>query len=59
MIFADGVILLDENTNVLEAKLERWRELFNKKKLKIYRAKTKILEFRLKNKKEKMGEIIT
>lgn len=39
IIFANDIVLLDENTNVLDNKLERWQEILKKNELKIIRIK--------------------
>lgn len=49
MMFTDDVALVDENTTVLEGKLERWWEVLKINGLKISRAKTEFLEFCFNN----------
>lgn len=45
MMFVDYVVLVEENTQVLEDTLERWKEVFEKNELKINRTKAEFLEF--------------
>lgn len=49
-MFAVQMVLVDKNADVLEGKLERWREILEKNRSKISRAKTEFLELRFKNK---------
>lgn len=44
------VVLVDVNTNVLENKFERWREVLEKIELKLSRVKIEFNEFKFKNK---------
>lgn len=41
----DDVILVDEKTNVIDNKLERWQEVLDKNKLKISRDTIEILYY--------------
>lgn len=50
IMLADYVGLVNENTNMLEGKLERWREVLENIRLKISWAKTEFVELRSKNK---------
>lgn len=50
MMFADDVVLADDNTNVLQGKHERWQEILEKKQTENKWPKTEFLEFRFKNK---------
>lgn len=49
MMFTDDMALVDENTTVLEGKLEHWWEVLKINGLKISRAKTEFLEFCFNN----------
>lgn len=54
MMFADDVVLVDKNKNVLvEGKFKRWQEILEKNGLKISNVNTKIFKFMFKNKVEK------
>lgn len=52
MMFADNVVLLDENTNMLKYKHVRYQKVLKKNKFKISKAKIKYLKFSFKNKVE-------
>lgn len=54
MTCTDDMVLVDENTNILEGKIEGWREILKKNRLKINGVITKFLDFEFKN---KAGEI--
>lgn len=49
MVFADDVIIIDENTDCIEGEFERHREVLEKNGLKIHSVKTKLLGFGFKN----------
>lgn len=53
MMFVDDMILIDENTNLLEGKLERWWKVLKKNKLKISTVKKEFSNFKFKNKVER------
>lgn len=50
MIFVDYVILVNENTQILEGELERWSKVLERNKLKIRRANTEFFKFIFRNK---------
>ena len=46
MLFADDLVLCDPDREMLELRLERWRECMEKNGLKVSRAKTEYLQTR-------------
>ena len=44
MLFADDLVLCDPDREMMELRLERWRECMEKNELKVSRAKTKHLQ---------------
>ena len=46
MLFADDIVLVDESTNGVNAKLKRWREAIKSKVFKIRRTKTKYMDYK-------------
>lgn len=56
MYIAADVVLVDKNTNVLKGELELRREPKEKKRLKINKAKTELLECKFRN--DVMGIIL-
>lgn len=58
-MFTDDVILVDDNTNVLKDQLECQRDVLEKNRLEIRRAKTEFLEFMFNNILETMGVVIS
>lgn len=60
MMFSDDAFLVDENTNMLECKHERWNEVsqqsqLEKNEMQIRKTKTEFLVFRFKNQVQKKG----
>ena len=43
-MFADGLVLCDHDRQMMEVRLERWRECMGKNGLKVSRAKTEHLQ---------------
>lgn len=49
MVFVDGVVIIDENTDVSKGEFERHSEVLKKNGLKIHSVKIKFLGFEFKN----------